>query len=85
MKTPKEYKAVFAFGSLEIDVKGVIDGIYLDLISYKTSSTSISFSPLTGYIFYFRHNDELSSRRALSIGLSDPLNPTGPGYSEHVV
>ncbi|OOH76544.1 hypothetical protein BK673_11490 [Pseudomonas fluorescens] len=85
MTNPKAYKALFAFGSLEIDVKGVIDGIYLDLISYKTSATSISFSPLTGYLFDFHHNYELSSRRALSIGLSDPLSPTGPGYSEHVV
>ncbi|MDR7054970.1 hypothetical protein J2W70_002332 [Pseudomonas koreensis] len=85
MANPKASNAVFAFGSIETDVKGTISGTYLDLTSYSTSSTSISFNMLGGYDFSFRHNDSLSGARIISISLRYPLAPSRLHYSERVV
>ncbi|WP_259740599.1 hypothetical protein [Pseudomonas fluorescens] len=55
MTTSKAFPAVFAVGVLDIDVKGTISGTYLDLTSYRTKATSVSFNPLGGYYFDFGH------------------------------
>ncbi|WP_415761577.1 hypothetical protein [Pseudomonas sp. CP4] len=85
MANPNVAKAVFAFGSIETDVKGTISGHYLDLTSYSTSSTSISFNVLGGYDFSFRHNDSLTGARIISITLRYPLDPSPLRYSETIV
>lgn len=83
--TPKASPAVFAVGSLTVDVKGTIGGTYLDLTSYTATASSVSFNPLGGYDFSFRENDGLSSKRTLSISLPNLLIPSPPDYSESVV
>ncbi|WP_434766617.1 hypothetical protein [Pseudomonas triticicola] len=85
MANPNVPNAVFAFGSIETDVKGTINGNYVDLISYSTSSTSISFNVIEGYDFSFRHNDGLSGARIISISLRYPLDPSPLRYSETIV
>lgn len=85
MTNPKATPAVFAVGSLNIEVKGTIGGTYLDLTSYTTTASSVAFNALGGFDFSFQENDGLSSKRTLSISLRDLLNPSPPGYSESVV
>jgi hypothetical protein len=84
MTTSKASPAVFAVGVLDIDVKGTISGTYLDLTSYRTTATSVSFNPLGGYYFDFGHHKGLSSERTFSVSLRDLLKPSTPGYSERV-
>jgi hypothetical protein len=85
MTTSKAFPAVFAVGVLDIDVKGTISGTYLDLTSYRTKATSVSFNPLGGYYFDFGHKRGLSSERTFSVSLRDLLKPSTPAYSERVV
>lgn len=85
MANPNVPNAVFAFGSIETDVKGTISGNDLDLTSYSTSSTSISINALGGYDFSFRHNDGLSGARIISISLRYPQDPSPLRYSETIV
>ncbi|POA47512.1 hypothetical protein C1893_15140 [Pseudomonas sp. MPR-ANC1] len=85
MTNPKASPAVFANGSLMIDVKGTIGGTPVNLASYTTTATSVSFNPLGGYNFSFEENGTLSSKRTVSISLRKLLTPTISGYSESVV
>ncbi|WP_064118949.1 hypothetical protein [Pseudomonas fluorescens] len=85
MTNPKASPAVFTFGSLTVDVKGTLGGTYLDLSSYTTTAILVSFNPLGGYDFSFRHNDGLSSKRYLYLSFRNLLIPSTPDYSESVV
>jgi hypothetical protein len=85
MANPTDTKAVFVDGNLSVEVKGTIGGIAVNLTSYTTTATSLSFSPLGGYYLDFKHNQNLVSNRSISLSLRDLLQPEISSYSESII